>query len=441
MRWRRSRTRRSMSPLGRFVRASLRRRIFAWMVGTLVFFAAAAFACMAALQHFNPAQDWSAGKRWYAQQLSQDFDDLEKRESLAKSLAALWALDLSVLDPNDNVLIQVGGRCQFYDLNVPIVRGEEQLGTLVACARNGIPWTFRPLIAFLFLVGVAWVVSEKVARRLARPLDELAHVAKRVGDGDWSARATLQCKHPDEIQVVADAVNDMATRIEKQLADQRELLATVSHEMRTPLARMRVITELARDGNTSPKTFDDLDREVIELDDLVGQLLASSRIEFGTLSKNRMAVPQLAAQALERSGCSATLLSCPEDLEPVEVDATLLHRALANILDNAKKHGRGPTALTLSQTSESVRFEVSDAGPGFAQGTVDSFFQKFSRAPGSHVEGLGLGLALVKRIAIAHGGTVWASNQVPNGAIVGFSIQRNARSATEATRTGHTVLV
>jgi two-component system, OmpR family, sensor kinase len=423
VKWHRHRHRRPLGSIGRRLAASLRRRIFFWFIGAMVGITAVAVVLMLVFNRFSEPQAWTEGRRWYAEQLAQDFDDVNKRETLAKSLAKLWALDLTVLDAQGNTLVQVGDLCRFTDLDVPIVQGERRIGTLLACAKNGIPWIIRPLLPFGVLLLVAWAVSEKVARRLARPLDDLADIAKRIGSGDWSARVKLGCNNPTEIQTVADAVNDMAARIEKQLRDQQELLATVSHEMRTPLARMRVIAELGRESLNEPKTFDDLDLEIVELDDLVGQLLAKSKIEFGTLSKNKLSSKVVASQALERAGLSPSLLSTTGQPADFEGDATLLHRALVNVLDNAKKHAGGPTELQISTDGAHARFEVIDAGPGFADGLSSQVFEKFTRAGGTSVEGLGLGLALVKRIATVHGGTVWALNEPQGGARVGFSVK------------------
>jgi signal transduction histidine kinase len=305
-----------------------------------------------------------------------------------------------------------------------VARDGVVLGRVVGCmpGRHGPGW--RWLLVVLVALGVVWKVSGRVARRLARPLDELAEVVTRIGKGDLSARTKLGCGEPDEIGVVAEAVNEMAGRIEKQLADQRELLATVSHELRTPLARLRIISELAREGGATGKTFDELDREVTEMDALVGELLASSRLEFGQLSRRALSVRDVAARAVERAGLPPTALAVSGEEDSLGADPTLLQRALANLFDNATKHGGGADALEVTVTADEVRFEVLDRGPGIT-GDGAALFEKFNRGQGGGgADGLGLGLALVRRIAAAHGGKTWAVAREGGGARVGFSVAR-----------------
>jgi signal transduction histidine kinase len=229
--------------------------------------------------------------------------------------------------------------------------------------------------------------------------------------------------------VVADTVNDMAARIEKQLADQRELLAAVSHELRTPLARIRLLTEMARGGGAGPRLLDDLDREVVEIDALVGDLLASSRLDFNAITPSRLAPAEVALRALERAGLDPTLLEVDEDVPAsFEADATLLARALANLLANARAHGGGASRLRVrqAQAPQGIAFEVEDEGPGFAEGDEARAFAPFYRREhegrGAERGSLGLGLALCKRIAEAHGGRAYAENREGGGARVGVEI-------------------
>jgi two-component system OmpR family sensor kinase len=228
--------------------------------------------------------------------------------------------------------------------------------------------------------------------------------------------------------VLAEAFNDMAARIERQVADQRELLAAVSHELRTPLARMRVLTEILRDGGGDPKTLDQVDREVVELDALVGELLASSRLDFGQLTLRPLEAQELGARALERSGLPVALLSVEAADTTLVGDVTLLGRALANLLDNARRHGQGVEALRLIERDGHLAFCVEDRGPGLQPGEETRIFEPFYRkdrgGEAREAGSLGLGLALVQRIARTHGGEAFAENRPGGGARVGFSVQR-----------------
>src|SRR6185503_11395376 len=146
------------------------------------------------------------------------------------------------------------------------------------------PW--RSTLLFAVPALVLWSAAGRIARRISRPLYELTRVAQEIGEGDFSARASLESIERsgfDELAVLSRAFNDMAGRLAGQLGEQRELLAAVSHELRTPLARIRLLVEIARQGNLDGKTLDEIEREVIEIDTLVGELLASARLEFQTL--------------------------------------------------------------------------------------------------------------------------------------------------------------
>jgi signal transduction histidine kinase len=220
----------------------------------------------------------------------------------------------------------------------------------------------------------------------------------------------------------------MAARIERQLADQKELLAGVSHEIRTPLARLRVLTELLRESGTDERRLRQVEAEIAEIDDLTGRLLASARLDFDARDVHSLDILALAREALTRAGLVGELLEVKGGPAPVRGDATLLARALANLLHNAQEHGAGARRLLVEFESKQVRVTIEDGGSGFAPDDLKRAFESFFRGQG---EGqgrgsLGLGLALVKRIARAHGGDTFANNLPLGGASVGFFVPIDA---------------
>jgi signal transduction histidine kinase len=277
-------------------------------------------------------------------------------------------------------------------------------------------------------------------------------VARDIGAGKLQSRMRIGRHTRGELRVLGVAINDMATRIEKQISDQRALLAAVSHEIRTPLGHMRVLIEMARDMSEAGRTpqvaqqLGELEREVLSVDSLVGQILASSRLEFDAIERRPLDAQALAREALQRAGLDAACLEVETSETAIQGDPTLLARALANLIENAQHHGGGVTALRIrdeagSAAAEGARvcFEVEDQGPGFGEEEPEKLFESFYRGRTGRASGhaaLGLGLALVRRIARAHEGDAWAESRDGGGARVGFSMTRHANAARATTAAG-----
>ncbi|HZH04258.1 MAG TPA: HAMP domain-containing sensor histidine kinase, partial [Myxococcaceae bacterium] len=347
-----------------------------------------------------------------------------QREALADAIAQDLEVGVALRGADRHPLSFHGRPCRRPGVTLPVRQGGQVVGSVEVCSPrlNKGPWRILP--ALLAAVIVIWAASGRLARHIARPLTELAQVAQDIGRGKLSSRARLDGRE-GEVRVLGEAVNDMAVRIERQLAEQRELLAGVSHELRTPLARMRLLVELGRGGQVPEQVYTELEREVVEVDALVGELLANARLDFTALDRRRLDGGELMRRALERAGLPASLLLIEAGSLEFQGDPTLVARALANLLDNARRHGGGPLRVQVREEAGELAFEVEDDGPGFAAGEEARAFTPFYRGQRSARDAggsLGLGLALVRRIAEAHGGRAWAGNRPDGGACVAFSV-------------------
>ena len=259
-------------------------------------------------------------------------------------------------------------------------------------------------------------MSGAIAWRMTRPLLLAVRAARDIGDGKLDTRIDPS-QHGGEVRLLATAINDMAEKIQRQLSDQRQLLAAVSHELRTPLGHMRVLIETARDTK-DVKALAELEKEVLLLDDLVGRLLASSRLEFGSLDLRELDLGELVTEVATSAGIAPEAIEAIGDVK-AKIDPTLVRRAVSNLIENARVHGNGAIAVRIVQRAAQVVIEVDDVGPGVAPDRRADAFRAFVPSSGG---GLGLGLALVSRIAVAHGGGAWIAERPGGGARVGFAV-------------------
>jgi signal transduction histidine kinase len=280
------------------------------------------------------------------------------------------------------------------------------------------------LALVLVAVGVAAVL---LGGAIARPLDRLARTARALGAGDLSARTGVS--RGDEVGAVARAFDEMADRLVGLLRGQTELIANVAHELRTPLSRIRVALDLAADGDAAVAraSLAEIEEDLSELEALVSDVLASARMDLaGNVASTAGAPPlrrapldlgavveQAAERLRHRHPDRRVELTRGPDLPELLGDAVLLRRAIDNLADNARKYSppASPIRLRVERRGDGAAVEVSDEGEGIAPDDLARLFTPFFRADRSRARatgGVGLGLALAKRIVEAHGGALVA---------------------------------
>jgi signal transduction histidine kinase len=413
----------------RFIHARLHRLLFLWLAATILFSGLVAGGVLHAIQGGDP---WHEEMRRVATFVSGRFahvwnDDFE-RHRLAEELSRLAGFDLVLRDERGKELDRVGKACKNPQISVKVTRDGHELGSVEGCSnrrrRFGGIAGIAALAAACFTL---WGASAVLARKLVRPLSDLIRVTREIGSGNLSSRVRIGGRYRGEVAVLAESVNNMAVRIERQLSDQRELLAAVSHEIRSPLARLRVLIELLESRGADPATLQEFEREVLEIDAMVGKLLASSRLDFGALNIQTLVARDLAARALERAGEPAEKLVDESNAATFQGDPTLLERALGNLIENTHKYAPALVELSVRATPTQIEFVVTDAGSGFSEEARRRAFDAFYR--GKTSGSLGLGLSLVQRIAKAHGGDARIDNRAEGGACVSVRVSRTQGAA------------
>ncbi len=280
----------------------------------------------------------------------------------------------------------------------------------------------------LGLVGVAVALATyPIVRRLTRSLESLQHGVKQWGDGDLSVRVPVT--GDDEVGFLANRFNHAAQQIETLvkardalLLSQKSLLANASHELRSPLTRIRMGLEFMpspKDGSAN-LAKDEIARNIAELDQLIDEILLASRLDakeadLGTVEP----VDLLGLSAEECAHADATLDAQLDGGELVVPGVSkLLRRAVRNLLENAHRYANGHASLTLRREGAQACIQVCDTGPGVPEAFQQRIFEPFYRLPGASERegGVGLGLALVKSIALRHGGSVHCTNRSEGGA-------------------------
>lgn len=255
----------------------------------------------------------------------------------------------------------------------------------------------------LLLMAIA-IGSYPLTRRLTGRLERLQAHVNHIGSGDLTARVEVEGK--DEIAALARSFNLATERIQRLMLAQKEMLASASHELRSPLTRIRMAVELLA-SNDRPELRERVAQDIADLDDLIEELLMASRLDRVDELQLRDDVDLLALSAEEAARVDAEVSG---QSSVINGDPRLLRRLLRNLLENARRYGDGsPIEVNVESANGKAIIRILDRGPGIPADEHERIFQPFYRRPGMREgvdKGVGLGLALVRQIARRHGGDV-----------------------------------
>lgn len=283
------------------------------------------------------------------------------------------------------------------------------------------PSWWRPPFDLLWLFGLIGAAvalgAYPIVRRLTKRLETLQQGVERWGEGDLARR--LPEDGQDEVAFLAQRFNIAAARVQALLLSHKALLANASHELRSPLARIRMGLELMQ-TQPSPATHEEIARNIRELDQLIDEILLASRLDASPDDLGPLEPVELVGLCAEECARTGAELEAPAGTTGLLVTGMtrLLRRALRNLLENARRHGGGNVSLTLQTLGTQVEIRVCDQGPGVPVDLRERIFEPFFRLPGASERegGVGLGLALVRTIALRHGGTVHCEERPGGGA-------------------------
>lgn len=308
--------------------------------------------------------------------------------------------------------------------------------------------------AIILQWGVALLVSGLICSLLTRyitaPILRLRKMSQRLAAGDLSVRAGSElAQRRDEIGDLVRDFNAMASRIEELVSRQRQLTSDVSHELRSPLARLNVALDLGRERKGNDPAFEQMEEDIRLLDEMIGRLL--------TIAKLDTSAPQVPMMELDLADVLSQVAHHAEfeSKEPngairltsageciVWGNAELLHSAIENVIRNAIRYTESGTRVEIRTAPENsasgamIRMVVRDYGPGVPDSELKNIFQPFYRltdARDRQSGGAGLGLAIADRVVRIHGGTIRAENAVPHGLRIEILLPQSPARESDAT--------
>ncbi|NMM91746.1 two-component sensor histidine kinase [Rhodococcus sp. SRB_17] len=350
------------------------------------------------------------------QQAAPPARELVLRDGLGQTLVAGLATRVPG-PPGEGLELRIeaeDGRAYSLQMAPRANRGERARGRADAAF-----WT-RPPFGFVWmlgLVGLAVAVGVfPIIRRLFKRLDVLQHGVQRFGEGDLSVRVPVHGH--DEVADLSRQFNAAAGRIETLVQSHKSLLANASHELRSPLTRIRMGIELMGGSQPSPAFRDEILRNIAELDQLVDEILLASRLDAREADVGTVELVDLVGLVAEECARVDADLDASADTLEVSGVAKLLRRAVRNLLENARRYSQGEITVSLRRSAGMAEVRVCDHGPGVPEALRERIFEPFYRLPGAseRAGGVGLGLALVRSIAGRHHGSAHCEDRAGGGA-------------------------
>lgn len=288
-------------------------------------------------------------------------------------------------------------------------------------------------LQILLAIAISSVICFVLARYIARPVTSLRVAAQRIAEGDLQARAHPSFEGNDELGALTRDFNRMAARLEATLIAQQRMFADVSHELRSPMSRMTLALELAkqRSGPQAASALERIEIEIGRMNALVEQLLKLAKLETGTVQDRQeiISMTEMLSHVAADAEIEANAKQCAVVLKNeiralVEGDADVLRSAIENVVRNAIQYSPEKSRIDLVQRRDGpgkVIVEVADCGPGVSNEELQKLFEPFYRADVSRTRrtaGVGLGLAIAERAVVAHHGSIRAANREKSGLIV-----------------------
>ncbi len=346
-------------------------------------------------------------------------------------------------------LVHVGRTPQLEYASVPVVRHGAVVqivfavqsalepgivGRAAATATFLLDFWLQFLIAGALGAGISLVIARWFARGMTQPLRDMAAAARRLERGDYSTRVNVRSL--DEVGQLAAAFNRMSAELEDLERSRRDLVANVSHELKTPIAAIRAHLENLADGveQADPRTLQVMLSQTERLSRLVDQLLDLSRLESGEVPFERevVAIAPLVARVISEITIGRAISDVRLEADvpagiAAEADPERIHQVLFNLVDNAARFTPpgGEITITARSGDERVEIRVADTGVGIAAEHLPRVFERFYRVDASRSRddgGTGIGLAIARSIVEGHGGRIVAESDPGHGSAFTFDL-------------------